>query len=43
MTEYIIGIPSYRRADKQTTLEYLERIGVSKERIVLSVQTEEDL
>lgn len=35
-------IPSYLRADRQKTLELLERIGVPKEQIVLAVQTESD-
>ena len=39
----IIGIPSAGRADKQFTLDYLERIGVPRERILLSVQTKSDL
>lgn len=39
----IIGIPSAGRADKQFTLDYLERIGVPRERILFAVQTKADL
>ncbi len=35
-------IPSYQRADRQKTLALLEKIGVPKEQIVLSVQTVAD-
>lgn len=42
--EYDINfcIPSYQRANRQKTLTLLEKIGVPKEQIVLSVQTEVD-
>ena len=36
------GIPSYKRAGKQSTLDYLESVGVEKSQIIMSVQTEED-
>lgn len=36
------GIASYRRADNQRTIEYLESLGVDKSRILVSVQTRED-
>lgn len=36
------GIPSYRRADKQATLDYLESLGVNKKQIIVSVQDEQD-
>lgn len=37
------AIPSYKRADKQATLDYLSALGVSRSQILMSVQTEEDL
>lgn len=40
---YEICIPSYRRAQTQKTLDYLEKIGAPKEHITLSVQTMDDL
>lgn len=40
--DYVIAIPSYKRANKQLTLDYLERIGWNKELTMMSVQTEED-
>lgn len=40
--EVFFCIPSYRRHEKQTTLEMLERFSIPKERIIMSVQTEED-
>ena len=36
------GIASYKRPDNQRTLDYLERLGINKEKIILSVQTLED-
>lgn len=36
------GIPTYQRPEKQLTLDYLESVGVAKEQIVMSVQTEAD-
>ena len=36
------GIPTYKRAHKQATLEYLESVGVQREQIIMSVQTETD-
>lgn len=38
----IFGIPSYYRADAQRTVEYLRGLGVPKERVILSTQTEDD-
>lgn len=43
MEEYVYAIPSYKRAQRQTTLEYLSSIGVPKELIWIFVQTDEDL
>ena len=43
MGSFIVAIPSYRRADKQITLEYLSRMGMPKERIYIFVQTGSDL
>lgn len=40
--EYYIGIPSYKRADNQRTLDYLEKIGIDKTQIVMSVQSGSD-
>ncbi|MCD8206451.1 MAG: hypothetical protein LUD72_00785 [Bacteroidales bacterium] len=40
--EYLVGIASYKRAENQRTLAYLESIGVPKERILMAVQTSED-
>lgn len=42
MENYIYTIPSYKRAQKQVTLEYLAGIGVPKEKIWVFVQTEDD-
>ena len=39
----VIGIPSAGRAGELLTLDYLERIGVPRERIILSVQSKADL
>ena len=38
----IFGIPSYRRPDKQKTVEYLRSMGYDREDIVISTQTKED-
>ena len=38
----IYGIPSYKRSDKQETLEFLLRMGVPEDIIYIFVQTEED-
>ena len=40
---YKIAIPTYQRSKKQKTLAYLERIGIDKNLIVMSVQNEKDL
>ena len=37
--EFEFCIPSYKRADNQKTLDLLQRLGVPKEWITLSVQT----
>lgn len=42
MQEFVIAIPSYKRADNQRTLKYLSEIGVPKDRIYIFVQTKED-
>ena len=42
MEKYIIAIPSYQRSEKQTTLEYLHKLGIPRELIHIFVQTEED-
>ena len=36
------GIPSYKRAEKQLTLNYLHNLGYTKEQIIISTQTEDD-
>ena len=40
--DFIYAIPSYKRANKQITVNYLSNAGISKERIAVFVQTEED-
>ena len=40
--EYKIGIASHHRAKRQLTLDYLEAIGFPRERVIMSVQCEED-
>lgn len=40
---YLVGVPSYRRSDKQATIEYFANLGVPKERLYIFVQTEKDL
>lgn len=42
MENYVVAIPSYQRADKQITLEYLTSLGIPKERIYIFVQTIKD-
>ncbi len=42
MFECYFGIASYKRADNQRTIKYLERIGVDRRYVILSVQTAED-
>lgn len=42
MDNIIFAIPSYKRSKEQTTLEYLEKIGYSKDNIYISTQTEKD-
>lgn len=42
MESYTVAIPSYQRAGKQGTLEYLAALGVPKDRIYIFVQTEDD-
>lgn len=38
----VFCIPSYKRSYEQKTLEYLEKLGINKENIYISTQTEED-
>lgn len=38
----VFCIPSYNRCDEQKTLDYLESLGISKDDIYISTQTEED-
>lgn len=40
--DFVFGIPSYKRAEKQSTLSYLNRLGYSRKDIYISTQTEED-
>ena len=40
--DFLYVIPSYNRANKQVTVNYLNGIGVPKERIYVFVQTKED-
>lgn len=42
MENFIVAIPSYKRADKQVSLQYLVSLGIKKERIYIFVQTKED-
>lgn len=42
MEEFIIAIPSYKRAEKQQTVEYFSGLGFPKEKIFVFVQTEDD-
>lgn len=42
MNSIIFAIPSYKRCEKQLTLEYLESLGFGKNNIYISTQTEED-
>lgn len=39
---FYFGIPSYKRAHKQLTLEYLLSMGYEKEQIVIATQTKDD-
>ena len=39
---YVVAIPSYKRAGKQESLEYMSRNGVPKSRLYIFVQTPED-
>lgn len=41
--EIVYGIISYKRAERQTTLDYLVKNGVPRERIVLSLNAESDI
>ena len=36
------GIASYHRPDNQRTLDYLERMGIDREHIIMAVQCKED-
>lgn len=42
MEKFIIAIPSYQRAEKQATVDYLHGLGVPRERIYIFVQTAKD-
>ncbi len=42
MENFIMAIPSYRRSDKQITVDYLSKLGIPKERIYIFVQTAKD-
>lgn len=42
LQEIYFGIASYKRADNQRTIAYLEEIGIEKEKIILSVQSKAD-
>ena len=42
MVDVVFLIPSYRRSEKQPTLDYLRGMGYGKESIVVSTQTEDD-
>lgn len=33
---FVFGIPSYKRAEKQTTLSFLNRLGYSRDEIFIS-------
>ena len=41
-TEIYFGIASYKRADNQRTVAYLEKLGVDKSHIIMAVQTASD-
>lgn len=43
MYDYYFGIASYHRKDRQPMLAYLRSIGVPPEKIIMSVQTSDDL
>jgi len=42
MESFIVAIPSYQRAEKQATVDYLSGLGIPKERIYIFVQTAKD-
>lgn len=42
MSNVVFAIPSYKRSDKQLTLEYLESMDIPKQIIYIATQTEED-
>ena len=42
MSEFIIAIPSYQRANEQGTLDYLHEISIPKNKIFIFVQTPQD-
>lgn len=42
MENYVYAIPSYNRVNRQATLDYLSGMGVTKDRIWIFVQTEQD-
>lgn len=39
---YVIGIPSYKRPDRQATIQYLRACGIPRSRVFVQTQTEED-
>lgn len=39
---FYFGIPSYKRSHEQLTLEYLEKLGYTKDQIIISTQTQQD-
>lgn len=42
MSDFVVGIPSYRRATEQGTVQYLKQLGFGKDRVYVFVQTQED-
>ena len=43
MGDFVVAIPSYKRAEEQPTLKYLKGMGIRREQIYIFVQTENDL
>ena len=42
MNDFVVAIPSYHRAEEQITLKYMMSLGLSKDKIFIFVQTEDD-
>lgn len=42
MEQFVVAIPSYQRAGKQSTAEYMHKIGLPKDSVYIFVQTEQD-